>query len=362
VPAVDEVVVRAPGRVNLIGDHTDYNDGFVLPLAIDAATTLRGRARPDRRVEVHSAQLGRGRVDLDDPVRCGAFTDYLAGVAAAWEQATGRRLVGMDASLDSTVPVGAGLSSSAALELAAIRALVALSGHDWDPVTAALAAQRGERDVVGANVGIMDQLTVATARAGSALLVDCRTLDVVAHVLPPEATVVVLDTGTRRQLVGSAYNERRSECDAAAVALGVPAPRDATAAGVEALADGRLRRRARHVVSENARVQQAAAALDRGDAAEVGRLMVASHRSLADDYEVSGPELDAMVEAALAAPGCWGARLTGAGFAGCGVALVERAAVAPFLDAVRSGYLDETGIEPVLLVTGAAAGVHLVEG
>jgi galactokinase len=359
----DEVVVRAPGRVNLIGDHTDYNDGFVLPLAIELATVVRARARTDRRVVATSAELGPAEADLDRPQRSGSWLDYVVGAAVAYEALhPGTRLVGMEATVTSDVPVGAGLSSSAALELGALRALVALAGHRWDPVAAAQAAQRGENDWVGARVGIMDQLVVAAARPGAALLIDCRTLDVTPHPLPGGAAVAVLDTGTRRRLVGSAYNQRRAQCRAAAAQLGVAALRDATAGDLARIADPAARRRARHVVTENQRVLEAAAALDRGDIATVGRLMVASHRSLAGDYEVSAPPLDAMVDAALASPGCLGARLTGAGFAGCAVALVERDRAGPFAAEVTERYRRSGHGQPAVHLTAAAGGVEVLAG
>jgi galactokinase len=356
-----QVVVRAPGRVNLIGDHTDYNDGFVLPLAIDHEAVLSVRARTDRRIVLRSAEEGAAEVDLDRPERFGSWIDYVTGVALAHERRRPeQRLGGMEGTIRSAVPVGAGLSSSAAVEVGALFALLALAGHPWDPVEAALAAQEGENDWVGARVGIMDQLTVAAGRAGSVLCIDCRSLTITHHHIPAHALVAVLDTATRRSLVGSAYNERRAACEAAATSLGVAALRDATEDDLDRLDDDLVRRRARHVVTENRRVLEATAALDRGDVATVGRLMVASHESLRDDYEVSGAALDAMVDAALSSPGCHGARLSGAGFAGCAVALVDAASAEGFVEEAARRYEATTGTRPSIHLTGAAAGVSLV--
>jgi galactokinase len=352
------LVVRSPGRVNLIGDHTDYNDGFVLPMAIDRQVWLAVGPRDDRRVRAVSEGFDPVEFAIDRIERGGpGWGEYVKGVVR--ELGGG----GFDAALVSEVPVGAGLSSSAALELAVARAIAALGGTDWDPVEAALAGRRAENDWVGMACGIMDQLVVATARRGHACLIDCRSLDVAHRRLPDGVEVVVLDTGTRRQLVDSAYNERRAACETVAAAFGVPALRDL---GPTHLADpppglsaGHLRR-AQHVIGENARVVAAADALDCGEVATAGRLMVASHVSLRDDYEVSSPALDAMVESALAAPGCHGARMTGAGFGGCAVALVDRARAGDFVEAAITGYRRATGLDPVAYPGAAVDGVSVV--
>jgi galactokinase len=262
------------------------------------------------------------------------------------------------------VPIGAGLSSSAALELATARATVAAAGGAWDPAAMARLCQRAENAWVGVQSGIMDQMISATGEVGKAVLIDCRSLQTRPVPLPPDVLVVILDTGTRRELVGSAYNERREQCQAAADHFGVVALRDLTPEQFEARVAGLeepAARRARHVVKENARTLEAADAMQAGDARRLGELMTESHHSLRDDFEVSCPELDAMVEAALAQPGCLGARMTGAGFGGCAVALVEAKLAPAFATAVADRYRAATGHEPKVYVTGATAGAG-VEG
>jgi galactokinase len=349
-------LVRAPGRVNLIGEHTDYNDGFVLPVAIDRELWIALGARSDRAVVAVSE-------DDDSPVRFGLdrFDAPLAGwggyvQGAAWAlQTAGEPLAGWDGAVASDVPVGAGLSSSAALELATLQAFGVLGGSQLDADRLAALARRAENDWVGVASGIMDQMICAAGRRGHALLLDCRTLEQTHVPLPEGVDVVVLDTTTRRELAGSAYNDRRRACEAAAATLGVPALRDATAADLAAL-DGTALRRARHVITENARTLGTAQALLAGDAVAAGRLMRESHRSLRDDFEVTGPALDAIVEAADAAPGCLGARMTGAGFAGCAVALVAGGAWPGFTGAVAGAYRRATGLEPVIYRCSAVDG------
>jgi len=363
-------LVRAPGRVNLIGEHTDYNDGFVLPLALDRAAWIALTPRDDDVVRLLADDLDqRGSFRIatavsrdargDAHAAQGGWLEYPRGVAWALQQADGHTLRGFDGVLASDVPRGAGLSSSAAVELAVAAAFQVSSGFDWDPHDVARRMQRAENHWIGVASGIMDQLIGAAGVAGHALLIDCRDLATRPVPLPADCAVVVLDTTTRRGLVGSAYNERRSQCEAAAQALGVPALRDADLAALERVAaqlDPTALRRARHVISENARVLEAVAALERGDAAAVGRLMNASHESLRDDFEVSSPALDQVVAAARAAPGCLGARMTGAGFGGCAVALVEADAVEAFTAATASAYRTASGLEGQFLVGRAAAG------
>src|SRR5690348_11587120 len=293
-----EFCARAPGRVNLIGDHTDYNDGFVLPMAIDREVWFAVRARADRRVKVHSLDFHQdASFALDDGgARKGGWVEYVRGVAWALEE-NGRPTRGWEGVAAGDVPLGAGLSSSAALELAAARTFAAVSGVVWQPVAMARLAQRAENEWVGVNCGIMDQLISAAGAAGHALLIDCRSLETRSVAIPDSAAVVVLDTGTRRGLVDSAYNERRSQCEQAAAFFGVPALRDvdlATFQSRESELDPITRRRARHVITENARTVAAAELLEKGDVAAVGLLMDQSHVSLRDDFEVSRPELDTM--------------------------------------------------------------------
>ncbi len=359
------VVVRAPGRVNLIGEHTDYNDGFVLPMAIDRAVVIALRPRADRTVRVVSLDYDEAvAFDLDALERGGpGWAEYLKGSAWALGQAGGN-LRGWDGVVTGDVPHGAGLSSSAALELATLRAFTAIAGAPWDPARMARLGQRAENEWVGVNCGIMDQMISAAGEDGHALLIDCRTLETDAVPLPGGTVVAILDTGTRRGLVDSAYNERRAACEAAAAALGVPALRDATPEHLEAArehVDETVYRRARHVVTENARTLEAADAMRAGDAERLGALMDASHISLRDDFEVSSEALDLLAGLAREADGCFGARMTGAGFGGCAVALVEAGAAGRFVDTVRASYEAATGQAPALYVTPATDGASVLE-
>jgi galactokinase len=322
-PSDPDVVVRAPGRANIIGEHTDYNDGFVLPVALDSATYIAGRRRADV-VRLVSLQEPR-EVTVDLRTGAGPTSGWGAYVSAVVRALRDASVVvdGLDAVVHSEVPVGAGLSSSAALE---VGLALALSAGPLDPVRVAQICRRAERSYVGVDVGIMDQLACAAARARHALLIDCRDNSIEHVPVPEDVTIVVVDSGVRRALGASAYNERRAQCRSAAALLGVASLRDARPDDV---ASGRLdevlRRRARHVITENERVLRTAQALRRADLAAIGRLLYASHESLTHDYEVSTPELDALVAAALATEGVFGARLTGAGFGGCTVNLVDAA-------------------------------------
>ena len=357
-------IARAPGRVNLIGDHTDYNGGFVLPMAIDRAVWIALRARTD--AEVHAWSLDfdeEARFSIGSDARGGdGWAEYVRGVAWALRNDGERLPHGWDGVLAGDVPLGAGLSSSAALELASARAFAAASGLSWEPVTMAKRAQRAENGWVGVNCGIMDQLISAAGRASHALLIDCRSLETRAVPMPAHVAVVVLDTATRRGLVDSAYNERRSQCEAVARHFGVPLLRDVTEADLAARGaelDATALRRARHVVTESARVLAAAEALARGDAAVVGRLMTESHASLRDDFEVSRAELDAIVEIAMAHEASYGARMTGAGFGGCAVALVRRDGADAFARDVARDYEARVGLRPAVYVCTASEGASI---
>jgi galactokinase len=357
-------VVRAPGRVNLIGEHTDYNDGFVLPMAIDHAVWIALRPRPDGQVHVHSLDLDQSATfDLAALRHENAgWAEYVKGVAWALQQA-GYRLTGWEGVLAGDVPRGAGLSSSAAVELATARAFQAVSGFPWDPPAMALLGQKAENLWVGMNCGIMDQMISAAGEADHALLIDCRSLATTSVPLPPGTVVVILDTATRRGLVDSAYNERRAQCEAAAHYFAVPALRDVTIERFSAEAGGLddvTMRRARHVISENARTLAAAKAMQRGDAVELGRLMDASHVSMRDDFEISGPALNTMVACAQEEPGCYGARMTGGGFAGCAVALVQADLAQAFAANVAARYEARANLTPAVYVCNASAGASVV--
>ena len=370
--AQPDLLVRAPGRVNLIGEHTDYNDGFVLPMAIERAVWIALRARSDREVHVHSTDFDApARIALDAVERpkpsVGAaddadWSEYLRGTA--WALASEDYVLrGWEGVVGSDVPIGAGLSSSAALELATARAFAAVSDFAWQPERAALLAQRAENEWVGVDCGIMDQMISAVGLEGHAVLIDCRSLATEAVPLPADSVVVILDSATRRGLVDSAYNERRRQCAAAAAFFDVPALRDVEPATLAAHADELepvTLRRARHVVTENARTLRAAEAMRAQDAAGLGRLMDESHASLRDDFEVSSAALDSIVTIARAQPGCFGARMTGAGFGGCAVALVARAEADDFAAAVAQEYEQRSGLTPAVYVTGASAGAGLI--
>ncbi len=360
------VVVRAPGRVNLIGEHTDYNDGFVLPMAIDRAIWVA--LRPLRRPEVHLLSVGyasRGTFSLLDLQRGPEepdWLDYPKGVAWALQQA-GYSLVGWEGVVAGDIPIGAGLSSSAAFELAIAKAFMVVSGFDWQPVEMAKLARRAENEWVGVNCGIMDQLISAAGVAGQALLIDCRSLALQSVPLPSGTVVLVLDTNTRRGLVDSAYNERRAQCEAAADFFGVPALRDVTMADFEARAqalDPVVRRRAKHILTENARTLAAAEAMRQDDANRLGELMWASHVSLRDDYQVSSHALDIMVDCARHQAGCYGARMTGAGFGGCAVALVAADAASRVAEYARICYYRQTEVAAHIYVCRATAGADVV--
>lgn len=367
------LVVRAPGRVNLIGEHTDYNDGFVLPMAIDRAVWIALRPRADQRVFGYSFDFDQTvAFSLQEVLQVAPPTaaprtgwgEYLKGVAWAMQEA-GHMLRGWEGVVAGDVPIGAGLSSSAALEMATARAFAATSGLPWDPVAVAKLGQRAENKWVGVNCGIMDQMISAAGVAGHALLIDCRSLETQAVPLPQDTVVLVLDTATRRGLAASAYNERRSQCEAAARFFGVPALRDVTVAQFQAQAsrlDDLTRRRARHIVTENERTLRAAESMRRGDAAELGQLMNASHASLRDDFEVSSEELNAMVACARPLDACYGARMTGAGFGGCAVALVRAGAAQAIAVTIAACYQATTSIMPNVYVCAATGGAQVVRG
>ncbi len=357
-------VIRAPGRVNLIGEHTDYNDGFVLPLAIDRAVWIALRPREDRRVVVHSIdyqQSGEFSVDHLQNEKSG-WIEYIKGTAWALADA-GFQLTGWEGVMQGDVPLGAGLSSSAALEMATARAFAAAGDLAWNAAAMAKLGQRAENRWVGVNCGIMDQLISAAGQADHALLIDCRTLVTQPVPFPAGVAVVVLDTSTRRGLVDSAYNERRSQCEAAAKFFGVTALRDVTIEQFRKSADGLdavTRQRALHVITENDRTLQAAEAMRGGDAVALGQLMQQSHVSLRDDYEVSSDALNTMVECASAYHACYGARMTGAGFGGCAMALIRAEAADDFVRCTSAAYQEKTGHTPAVYVCRATNGAEVV--
>jgi galactokinase len=328
-----DAIAAAPGRVNLLGEHPDYNDGFVLPVAIAQRTRVAMRRNGSDAFALHAVELGETvRFTLEQPP-ADHFASYVYGCLVL-ARGQGAQVPGLDIEVSSEVPMGVGLSSSAALEVATLRCLRTLLGLSFDDVLIAQLAQRAEIEFAGVRCGIMDQMASSLAATDRALLIDTRSLERRDVPLPAGSAVLVLDSGVPRTLAGSGYNQRRSECEAAAAALGVKSLRDVQRLeDIERLADDVLRRRARHVFTENARVLQA---LECRDAAGFGKLMNASHASLRDDYQVSTPELDVLVSLLQAQPGVFGARLTGAGFGGACVALCRQGCV----DAVAEAVLD----------------------
>jgi galactokinase len=357
----------APGRVNLIGEHTDYNDGFVLPCAIDRETIIAVGAGEENAIEAAALDIGadaRDRFATDQPIERhpGEWQNHVRGVAHFLE-AGGHRLRPARIAIAGDVPIGAGLSSSASLGVASALALSAHAGHQLEPHTLAVVARAAENDFVGCACGIMDQMASATSLAGHALLLDCRSLGTRAVPVAPELVITVIDSGLRRQLVTSAFNKRRGECAAAARHYRVAALRDLDPAQLEAGRAGLdplLLARARHVVSENARVAPVADALAAGDLAALAALLGEGHRSLAGDFAVSLPALDRLAEMVGAALGnAGGVRLTGAGFGGCLVAVSDGAAAAAIPDAIAR-YNRETGAAARSAVMRAGGGAAAI--
>jgi galactokinase len=362
-------LAAAPGRVNLIGEHTDYNDGFVLPMAIERYTVLAAKRNAERQVRLHSITTGEtATLSLRAPLKPGepTWANYVRGVIAGFQRRN-LNVGGFDAVIDSEVPFGGGLSSSAALEVATATMLEAMIGKTLDPVEKALLCQQGEHEFAGVPCGIMDQFTSVLARKNHLLLLDCRSRT--TQMVPwndPSLAVLIINTNVRHKLANGEYAKRRSQCEAAARTLQVAALRDAT---LESLAAARSRlhptvfRRARHVISENQRTLQAALAFRATDWATVGRLMYASHASLREDYEVSCPELDAVVEIAQAigeAGGMIGCRMTGAGFGGCAVSLVQAESAPRITKDIGQAYEKRVKNYATIFASRAAAGAKVL--
>jgi galactokinase len=363
---------RAPGRVNLIGEHTDYNGGYVLPMAIECETVVAAAPREDMRVRVYSLNLEEAaEFDLEHPgePRRGLWLDYVEGVAQALIS-RGERLRGADLSILSDVPPGAGLSSSAALEVSTGLALLSIAGREVDRVALALAGQQAEHTYVGTMCGIMDQFVAALGRKGHALLIDCRTQQTTPVPLDTrEVAIAICDTRVRHELSSSEYNTRRAECERGVELLrrylpGIAQLRDVSVEDFEryeSFLPEPIRRRCRHVVTEDERTLLAADALSRGDLVEMGRLINNSHVSLRDDFEVSCAELDAMVEVALACEGVLGSRMTGGGFGGSTVSLARRDSLERFRREVAAGYERRTGLAANIYVSEAGGGATEVK-
>ncbi len=364
------LVARGPGRVNLIGEHTDYNEGFVFPVAIERAAYVAAAPRSDRLLRVWASQFQEEFIlDLDraEPRFATSWGIYVLGIAAMIER-DGYTLIGADMVIDGDVPTGAGLSSSASLENAVGVALAAIAGLEIPPVRMAQLGRKTENEFVGVQSGIMDQMISAMGQAHHALLIDCRTYTYDAIPMPTDVRIVVCDSKVSRELANSAYNERRAQCEEAVSKLqsvlpGIKALRDVTPEQLEtnrSLLSPIVYQRARHVVTENARTVEGAERLRAGDATRFGELMNASHQSLRDDYAVSSPQLDLLVAAAQAVPGVYGSRLTGAGFGGCTVSLTTPEAVDDMTAAVSSAYEATYGVTPNIYVSQASDGARVV--
>ena len=354
-------IFRAPGRVNLIGEHTDYNDGFVMPCAIDFATYVAASPRDDRKIRITSLNFpGEYEFDLDngEVETAESWARYVEGVASILER-EGHRLKGANLLIESNVPIGAGLSSSAALEVSTGFALASISGENIEKWSLAKIGQRAEHEYAGVRSGIMDQFASAFGVKNHALFLDCRSLEWEPIPLGA-ARFIICNTKTKHDLADGEYNQRRADCEEAAALLGKDSLRDVSLDEFneksEALPE-RIRMRARHVISENLRVLDAVESLKNNDLVRFGQLMDASHESLRADYEVSSKELDLMVEIVRAQPGVLGSRMTGGGFGGCTVNLLERDVSESFIETVSAQYKSATGISPEIYVCNPERGV-----
>ena len=361
-----DLVVRAPGRVNLIGEHTDYNDGFVLPCAIGPATMVAISKRHDNNVEVIAADFGDAgdQFGLELPLQRNIeqpWADYVRGMISALQNA-GYALSGAHIAIAGNLPKGAGLSSSASLEVAVGKAMSALADIDIDNTRLAQIAQRAECDFVGTQCGIMDQLISAQGKAGHALLIDCRSLGLTDVPVPDDVAIMIVHSGVTRGLVDGHYNARRRQCEAAATAMGVPALRDADLEMLAAASlDAVTKMRARHVITENQRTLDAADALAKSDLATLGMLMAQSHTSMRDDFEITVPPVDALVAMLQKAIGTQGgARMTGGGFGGACVAVMPSAMVADVQAAITAEYRTPEGNVPIIMVERPGPGVAIL--
>ncbi len=359
-----ELLIRSPGRVNLIGEHTDYNDGFVFPMAIDYAIWLALTPTQDQKVTLYSSDFGeKVSFNLTNFKNTDSgWLEYVKGVASCLQEAN-FKLSGWKGCILSNLPIGAGLSSSAALEMAVIKAFAEVSGFSITPQEMALLGQKAENEWVGMNCGVMDQLASACGVDRHALFIDCRSLELEPVPLPQNILIAILDTSTPRKLVTSNYNTRREQCETASWFFGVPALRDLTLDRLQANLDQLdqvIGQKALHIVTENNRVLSAVQFLKQGDMKSFGRLLYESHESLRDQFEVSSPALDLIVESALESIGCLGARMTGAGFGGCAVALVEKESGRGFTEQVMEKYRSGSELEAKIYLTSATGGTELV--
>lgn len=361
-------IVQAPGRVNLIGEHTDYNDGFVLPCAINYQTVVAAAKRDDHLVRVISIDYGNAldEFDLSQEITFQAdkmWANYIRGVVKCL-LARGHSLSGVDLAVSGNVPQGAGLSSSAALEVVIGQTFKELFNLAISQADIALNGQQAENEFVGCNCGIMDQMISAQARANHAMLLDCRSLETQAVPMPEEMAVVIINSNKKRGLVDSEYNTRRQQCEAAARIFGVKALRDVSLeqfVAQEAQLEATVAKRARHVITENLRTLEAASALGENDLRRMGELMAESHASMRDDFEITVPEIDILVEMVKQVIGeQGGVRMTGGGFGGCVVALVPRTLVDKVTATVEANYQQATGLSAAIYVCQSTQGAGLV--
>ncbi len=363
-------VSRAPGRVNVIGEHTDYNDGFVMPAALEFATLVAAAPRDDRRLRVYSMTMDETRsFDLDAPTAAAHdWADYVFGVAVMLEKA-GLRLKGADLVLWTDIPLGSGLSSSAALEVGAAHALLAASGLPFAPLAAAKIGQKAENDYVGMRCGIMDQYASACGVKDHAILIDCRTLESRAVPIPPNLKLLIANSNVKHQHAGGEYNARREACEEGVRRLApflgpIKALRDVTPVQLErykAKLPDLIYRRCRHIVTENARVLEAEQALNAADPVACGRAMNASHDSMRDDFEITCKEVDILAGLAQTTKGVYGSRMTGGGFGGCTVSLVDATAVEAVTDTLVEGYRIATGLDTDVFVCSPTEGAGFAE-
>ena len=361
--------VQAPGRVNLIGEHTDYNDGFVLPCAINYHTVVSGTARNDMRVRVVAVDYGneQDEFDLSEPIVPRAdqlWSNYVRGVVKCLLEA-GHTFAGADLAISGNVPQGAGLSSSASLEVAIGQFFSSLYKLKTTPTELAQIGQRAENRFVGCNCGIMDQLISAQGQADHALLIDCRSLNTQAVVMPSDIAVVIINSNVKRGLVGSEYNTRRTQCEEAARFFAVKALRDVDLAAFESRKPGLnplTARRARHIITDSQRAIDLSSALKAGDLARIGQLMADSHASMRDDFEITVPPVDALVRIVKEVLGnAGGVRMTGGGFGGCVVALAPQNMVDSIRAAVTTHYKAASGLEASIYVCHASTGAGICE-
>ena len=355
-------LISAPGRVNLIGEHTDYSEGFVMPVAINLGIFITMTPSNSQVVDIYSMDYEEHKYfNLQKHTKkAGGWEEYIKGVAWALHD-EGHKLKGWQAVMTGNIPIGAGLSSSAALEVASVKAFCLSGDFDLSPISIAKISRKAECNWVGVNVGIMDQLISAAGRQGHAVMLDCRTMQMEYVPIPSGISFIVLDTMTRRELSKSDYNTRHKEVIAASRILGVPLLRDATfdlLAGKKASMPDTIFRRAKHVITENERVHAFNQAMRRSDLIGMGKIINESHASLKNDFDVSSKELDLIVDIAQNDPACLGARMTGAGFGGCALALIKDENADDFIQNVRNAYSDKTGLQANIFKVNSTQGVQ----